>query len=115
MTQAGSRVHLSCRLANLARPIASNQPIPGNLGAMTIPSEQLNPPAQPEDADTSLLSPEARATVAEIKADNAALEMDDHIAEAQAEAMEEHAKQLVEVTEEVIEELQESKGAANRG
>jgi hypothetical protein len=82
---------------------------------MTIPSEQLNPPAQPDDADTSLLPPEARATVAEIKADNAALEMDDHIAEAQAEAMEEHAKQLVEVTEEVLEELQERNGAANPG
>ena len=82
---------------------------------MTIPSEQLNPPTQPEDADTSLLPPEARATVAEIKADNAALEMDDHIAEAQAEAMEEHAKQLVEVTEEVLEELQERNGAANLG
>ena len=39
---------------------------------MTIPSEQMNPPAKPEDVDTSLLPPEARATVAEIKADNAA-------------------------------------------
>jgi len=82
---------------------------------MTIPSEHLIPPAKPEDADTSLLPPEARATVAEIKAENAALEMDDQIAEAQAEAMEEHAKQLIEVTEEVLEELQESKGAANSG
>jgi hypothetical protein len=82
---------------------------------MTIPSEHLNPPAKPEDADTSLLPPEARAMVAEIKAENAALEMDDRIAEAQAEAMEEHARQLVEVTEEVLEELQEHKGAANQG
>ena len=64
---------------------------PGNLGAMTIPSEHMNPPAQPEDADTSLLPPEARATVAEIKAENAALEMDDHIAEVEAEAIEEEA------------------------
>ncbi len=41
---------------------------------MTIPSEHLTPPAQPEDADTSLLPPDARAMVAEIKAENAALE-----------------------------------------
>lgn len=82
---------------------------------MTIPNEHLTPPAQPEDADTSLLPPDARATVAEIKTENAALQMDDQIAEAQAEAIEEHARQLVEVTEEVLEELQERKGAANPG
>lgn len=82
---------------------------------MTIPSEHVTPPAKPEDIDTSLLPAEARATVAEIKAENAALEMDDHIAEAQAEALEEHAKQLVEVTEEVLEELQERNQAGNRG
>jgi hypothetical protein len=96
-------------------PNASSEPIPGNLGAMTIPSEHVNPPAQPEDADTSLLPPEARATVAEIKAENAALKMDDRIAEVEAEAIEEQAKQLVEVTEEVLEELQEHKQAANPG
>jgi hypothetical protein len=82
---------------------------------MTIPSEHVNPPPRPEDADTSLLPPEARATVAEIKAENAALEMDDHIAEAEATAMEEHAKQLTEVVEEVLEELQEHNEAANPG
>jgi chromosomal replication initiation ATPase DnaA len=82
---------------------------------MTIPSEHITPPAQPEDADTTLLPPEARAAVAEIKAENAALEMDDQIAEAQAKAMEEHARQLVEVTEEVLEELQERKGSASPG
>jgi len=82
---------------------------------MTIPSEHVNPPARPEDADTSLLPPEARATVAEIKAENAALEMDDHIAEAEAAAIEEHAKQLAEVTEEVLEELQDRNETANPG
>jgi hypothetical protein len=82
---------------------------------MTIPSEQVNPPAQPGDADTSLLPPEARAAVAEIRSENAALEMDDQIAEAQAEAIEEHAKKLVEVTEEVLEELHERNETASPG
>jgi hypothetical protein len=41
--------------------------------------------------------------------------MDDRIAEVEAEAIEEQAKQLVEVTEEVLEELQEHKQAANPG
>jgi hypothetical protein len=82
---------------------------------MTIPSEHLDPLAQPEPAGTNLLPEQARATVAEIKADNAALEKADQVAEAQAEATEEQAQQLADVTEEVLEELKENKEAANSG
>jgi hypothetical protein len=53
------------------------------------------------------LPPEAQAAVAEIKSDNAALKLDEQIAEVQAEATEEQAKLLDQVTEEVLEELQE--------
>jgi hypothetical protein len=63
-------------------------------------------PAQP---GTNLLPDQARATVEEIKAENAALEQADQVAEAQAKATEERAKLLTEVTEEVLEELQENR------
>ena len=64
---------------------------------------------------TNLLPDQAKAAVEEIKAENAALEEADQIAEAQAKATEERAKLLTEVTEEVLEELQESRDEANRG
>lgn len=76
---------------------------------MTTSSEQVGPPAQPEPAALSLLSDKAKATVEEIKAENAALKEADQAAEAQAEAAAEQAKQLAEVTEEVLEEVKESK------
>ncbi len=82
---------------------------------MTTSSEHVDPSAQPEPPGTSLLPDQARATVEEIKAENAALEEADQLAEAQAEATAEQAKQLAEVTEEVLEELKESKEAANPG
>jgi hypothetical protein len=82
---------------------------------MTTPSEHVDPSAQPAPAGTNLLPEQARATVEEIKADNAAMEKADHVAEAQAEATEEQAQQLAEVTEEVLEELKENKEAANSG
>ena len=76
---------------------------------MTTSSEHVGPPAQPEPAGLSLLSDKAKATVEEIKAENAALKETDRAAEAQAEAAAEQAKQLAEVTEEVLEELKEMK------
>jgi hypothetical protein len=76
---------------------------------MTTSSEQVGPPAQPEPAGLSLLSDKAKATVEEIKAENAALKQADQAAEAQAAAAAEQAKQLAEVTEEVLEEVKDSK------
>jgi hypothetical protein len=55
----------------------------------------------------SLQTDEAKATVEEIKAENAALKKADLAAEAQAEAVVEQAKQLDEVTEEVLEKVKE--------
>ncbi len=63
---------------------------------------------------TSMLPAEAQATVAEIKADNAAMKVNDEIAVVQAEATEEQAKLLNEVTEQVVEELQERQEAAEQ-
>jgi hypothetical protein len=82
---------------------------------MTPSREHPDPSAQPEPAGTSLLPDQAKATVEEIKSENAALEQADQVAEAQAEATAEQAKQLVEVTEEMLEELKERNGAANSG
>lgn len=79
---------------------------------MTTSSEHPVPSTQAEAAGTSLLPEEAQATVAEIKADNAAMRVADEIAEVQAEATEEQAKLLDQVTEEVVEELQERQNAA---
>jgi len=76
---------------------------------MTISSEQADPSAQPEPAGMDLQTDEAKATVAEIKAENEALKETDRAAEVQAEAAAEQAKQLAEVTEEVLEELKEMK------
>ena len=64
---------------------------------MTTPSTEQNP------ADLSLQSDEAKAIVAEIKADNAALE--EAAAEAGGEA--EAVAQQAQVTDEVLEELEE--------
>ena len=85
------------------------RPILGSCPRMTTSSEQTDPSAQPEPAGMNLQTDEAKATVAEIKAENAALKETDRAAEAQAEAAAEQAKQLAEVTEEVLEELKEMK------
>ena len=76
---------------------------------MTTSSEQADPSVQPQPAALNLQTDEAKATVAEIKAENQALKEADRAAEAQAEAAAEQAKQLAEVTEEVLEELKEMK------
>jgi hypothetical protein len=80
---------------------------------MTTPSEYTDPLAHSDAAGTDLLPAEARETVQEIKAENAALKAAERIAEVQAEAVIEQGKQLAEVTEEVLEELRESKPAGD--
>jgi hypothetical protein len=72
---------------------------------MTTSSEHADPSTAPGGA--SLLPEEARATVEEIKAENAALEEAEQAAEAEAEAVAERARQLAEVTAEVLDELRE--------
>jgi len=59
----------------------------------------------------SLQTEEARATVQEIRAENAALKEAEQVAEAQAEVVVEQAQQLTEAVEEVLEELKEAKSA----
>jgi multidrug efflux pump subunit AcrA (membrane-fusion protein) len=76
---------------------------------MTTSSEQTDLSAQPAPAGLNLQTDEAKATVAEIKAENEALKEADQAAEAQAEAAAAQARQLAEVTEEVLEELKEMK------
>jgi hypothetical protein len=81
---------------------------------MTTSSEHADSSAQAAPAGMSLLSDEAKATVEEIKAENAALKQADRAAEAKAGAAAEQAKQLAEVTEEVLEELKEIKEGADQ-
>ena len=78
---------------------------------MTASNGHQDPSTPADPAGTAILPPEAQAAVADIKADNAALKLDEQIAEVQAEATEEQAKLLNQVTEEVLEELQERQGA----
>jgi hypothetical protein len=87
--------------------IASRRPIPGNLGGMTTSSEHTDPSAHGSPIGTNLLPAEAKADVAEIKAENAALAEADREAEAQAEVVTEQARRMAEATEEVLEELRE--------
>ena len=61
----------------------------------------------------NLQTDEAKATVEEIKADNAALKDADQAAEAQAEVVIEQAQQLAEAAAEVLEELKEIKSGAD--
>ena len=90
------------------------RPILGSCTRMTTSSEPPDPSVQPEAAGMTLQTDEAKAMVAEIKADNAAMRVNDEIAEVQAEATEEQAKLLNEVTEQVVEELQERQEAAEQ-
>jgi hypothetical protein len=61
----------------------------------------------------SLQTDEAKATVAEIKAENEALKEADLAAETQAGAAAEQARQLAAVTGEVLEELREMNEGAS--
>jgi hypothetical protein len=78
---------------------------------MTTSDDQQEPFPQADTTGAASLPAEAQAAVAEIKADNAALKFDEQIAEVQAEATEEQAKLLDQVTEEVLEELQQRQQA----
>lgn len=78
---------------------------------MTTLSAQPDPAAEGGQADMSLQTEEARATVQEIRAENAALKEAEQVAEAQAEVVVEQAQQLTEAVEEVLEELKEAKSA----
>ncbi|HTW02645.1 MAG TPA: hypothetical protein VMF87_20235 [Streptosporangiaceae bacterium] len=74
---------------------------------MTTSSEYADPSDHAAPAGTSLQTDEAKATVAEIKAENVALKQADVVAEARAEAVVEQAKLLTEVADNVLEELRE--------
>ena len=78
-------------------------------------SEQPDPSAQSGPAGTSLQTEAAKATVEEIKADNAALKEAEEVAEAQAEVVVEQAQQLAEAVEEVVEELREMRSGSGPG
>jgi methyl-accepting chemotaxis protein len=75
---------------------------------MSTSNEHPDPSAQPEAADMTLQTEEAKATAAEITTDNAALEEAFQSAEEQAEVTTEQANQMAQATEEVLEELQEA-------
>lgn len=92
----------------MIRWVANTEPFSGHFPRMTTSSDHADSSTRPENTGMNLLPEQARATVEEIKADNAALEEQNQIVEAQAEAVAEQARQLAEVTEEVLEELRES-------
>src|SRR5215472_9106736 len=80
-----------------ATPLRIERPFPDISGDMTTSSAEPDP-AQP---DMSLQTEQAKATVEEIKAENAALKEAEQVAEAQAEVVVEQAQQLTEAVEEV--------------
>jgi hypothetical protein len=92
----------------------SNTPIPGHLSRMRTKREQPDPSAKTGQTGMSLQTEAAKATVREIKAENAALREAEQVAEAQAEVVVEQAQQLTEAVEEVLEELKEGKSAPGR-
>jgi hypothetical protein len=75
---------------------------------MTTSNEHADPSAQTEAAGMTLQTDEAKATAAQITADNAALEDAYQAAEAKAEVTTEQASQLAQATEEVLEEIKEA-------
>jgi hypothetical protein len=81
---------------------------------MATSNEHLDPSAQTEDAGMTLQTEQAKATAAEITADNAALEEASQSAEAQAEATTEQASQMAQAWEEVVAELHERKEEAEQ-
>lgn len=82
---------------------------------MTTLNEQPDSSAQAQPAGLNLQTDQAKATVEEIKADNAALKEADRAAEAQAEVVVEQAQQLAEVVGEVLEDLKEMKSRVQPG
>jgi multidrug efflux pump subunit AcrA (membrane-fusion protein) len=76
---------------------------------MATSNESPDPSAQTETAGMTLLSDQAKATAAEIRAENAALDEASQSAEAEAEATAEQASLMAQAAEEVLEELQEIK------
>jgi hypothetical protein len=76
---------------------------------MTTPGDTADPSVQATPAGVGQLPEKARAAVAEIKAENAAMKIEATIAEAEAEATEKQAELLNQVAEEVIEELRDRK------
>ena len=75
---------------------------------MTTSNEHPDLSAQAEPAGMTLQTEEAKATAAEITADNAALEEAYQSAEAEAEATTEQANHLAQATEEVLAEIKEA-------
>jgi hypothetical protein len=82
---------------------------------MTTLSAQPDPSAKAGQPDLSLQTEEARATVAQIKAENAALRKAEQVAEAQAEVVVEQAQLLAAAVEDVLEELKDAKSGPARG
>jgi hypothetical protein len=74
---------------------------------MTTSNDHQEQFPQADSTGAASLPAEAQAMVAEIKTENAALKFDEQIAEVQAEATEEQAKLLNQMTEELLGELQE--------
>jgi hypothetical protein len=81
---------------------------------MVRSSEHLHSSAQTEAAGMNLQTDEAKAMAVEIKADNAALEDAYQSAEAQAEKTTEQANQMAQATQDVLEELQETRAPRRR-
>jgi hypothetical protein len=75
---------------------------------MTTSHEERDLSVRSEPAGMTLQTEEAKATAAEITADNEALEENYQAAEVRAEATAEQAHQLAQVTEEVLEEIKEA-------
>jgi hypothetical protein len=82
---------------------------------MTTVNEQPDPSTEAGSAGTSLQTEAVKATVKEIKADNAALKEAEEVAEAQAEIVVEQAQQLAEAVEEAVEELREMQSGSGPG
>jgi hypothetical protein len=78
---------------------------------MSTTEEHGDQAAAAEPAGMTLQTDQARAMVAEITADNEALEESYQEAEAEAEATAEQAHQLAQATEEVLEELQDGQAS----
>jgi hypothetical protein len=78
---------------------------------MSTTEEHGDHAAAAEPAGMTLQTDEAKAMVAEITADNEALEESYQEAEAKAEATTEQAHQLAQATEDVLEELQDGQAS----
>jgi len=89
----------------------SKTPVPGHVSVMTTLSAQPDPAAETGQAELNLQTEEAKATVQEIRAENAALKEAEQVAEAQAEVVVEQAQQLTEAVEEVLEGLKAKSGS----